>query len=429
MFATIKDAVEEFLQGRMVIVVDDEDRENEGDFIMAAEKVTPEAVNFMARHGRGMICLPLTGSRCAELELGMMVDKNSALHGTAFTVTIDAKEGTTTGISAFDRALTIKRAIDPRTRPDDFSRPGHIFPLRAADGGVLKRAGHTEASVDLARLAGLYPAGVLCEIMDDDGTMARLPRLEEIAGQFDLRIVTIRDLIEYRRRDEKLVFREVEVDLPTRYGYFRLIHFRNRITREHHLALVKGDVTGDEPVLVRVHSSCLTGDVFGSARCDCGDQLHTAMEMIEREGRGALLYMNQEGRGIGLSAKLLAYKLQDRGQDTVQANQALGYDEDLRDYGTGALMLKNLGIRKLRLITNNPRKIVGLKGYDLEVVERVPIEIEPTLANVHYLETKRDKLGHLILDVIDNSGDGMELHSEEKVSKESISPPSIEGGE
>ena len=406
MIVAIEEAIEEFRQGRMVIVVDDEDRENEGDFIMAAQKVTPEAVNFMARHGRGMICLPLTAGRCEELELDMMVDKNSALHGTAFTVTIDAKEGATTGISAFDRALTIRKAIDPAALPDDFSRPGHIFPLRAADGGVLKRAGHTEASLDLAKLAGLYPAGVLCEIMDDDGTMARLPRLEEIAKQFNLKIVTIRDLIEYRRRDEKLVFREVEVDLPTRYGHFKLIHFRNRVTREHHLALVKGEVAGDEPVLVRVHSSCLTGDVFGSARCDCGDQLHTAMQMIERQGRGALLYMNQEGRGIGLSAKLLAYKLQDQGQDTVQANQSLGYDEDLRDYGTGALMLKNLGIRKLRLMTNNPRKIVALEGFDLEVVERVPIEIAPTKCNVHYLETKRDKLGHLILSNVDNSEDG-----------------------
>jgi len=406
LIVAIEEAIEEFRQGRMVIVVDDEDRENEGDFIMAAQKVTPEAVNFMARHGRGMICLPLTAGRCEELELDMMVDKNSALHGTAFTVTIDAKEGATTGISAFDRALTIRKAIDPAALPDDFSRPGHIFPLRAADGGVLKRAGHTEASLDLAKLAGLYPAGVLCEIMDDDGTMARLPRLEEIAKQFNLKIVTIRDLIEYRRRDEKLVFREVEVDLPTRYGHFKLIHFRNRVTREHHLALVKGEVAGDEPVLVRVHSSCLTGDVFGSARCDCGDQLHTAMQMIERQGRGALLYMNQEGRGIGLSAKLLAYKLQDQGQDTVQANQSLGYDEDLRDYGTGALMLKNLGIRKLRLMTNNPRKIVALEGFDLEVVERVPIEIAPTKCNVHYLETKRDKLGHLILSNVDNSEDG-----------------------
>lgn len=400
MFAAIEEAIEEFRIGRMLIVVDDEDRENEGDFIMAAEKVTPETINFITKYGRGMVCLPLTSERCEELQLEMMVGKNSALHGTAFTVTIDAKDGTTTGISAFDRALTIKRAIDPKSKPDDFGRPGHIFPLHSAEGGVLKRAGHTEASIDLARMAGLYPAGVLCEIMDDDGTMARLPKLEKIAEEFGLKIVTIRDLIEYRRRDEKLVYREVEVDFPTAFGTFRLIHFRNVVTREHHLALVKGDVAGDEPVLTRVHSSCMTGDIFSSRRCDCGDQLHTALQMIERAGRGVLLYMNQEGRGIGLSAKLLAYKLQDMGKDTVEANQALGYGDDLRDYGTGALMLKNLGISKLRLMTNNPRKIVALKGFDLEMVERVPIEIPPNPMNVHYLETKRDKLGHMILNNI-----------------------------
>ena len=401
MFAAIDEAVEEFQQGRMVIVVDDEDRENEGDFIMAAQTVTPETINFMAKHGRGMVCLPLTGERCEELDLHLMVGNNSALHGTAFTVTIDAKAGTTTGISAFDRALTIKKAIDSQAQPDDFGRPGHVFPLRAADGGVLKRAGHTEASVDLARMAGYYPAGVLCEIMDEDGSMARLPRLQKIARQFGLKIVTIRDLIEFRRHDETMVFREVEVDFPTAYGNFRMIHFRNRITDEHHLALVKGEVAGEQLVLVRVHSSCLTGDVFASRRCDCGDQLHAALQMIEREGKGVLLYMNQEGRGIGLAAKLMAYKLQDMGKDTVEANQALGFKDDLRDYGTGALMLKNLGLRRLRLLTNNPRKIVALKGFDLEIVERVSIEIAPNPSNVHYLETKRDKMGHMILKAMD----------------------------
>lgn len=415
MFATIEEAIEEFRLGRMVIVVDDEDRENEGDFIMAAEKVTPEAINFMAKHGRGMICQPLTGKRCEELELDLMVGKSSALHGTAFTVTIDAIDGTTTGISAFDRALTIKKAIDQGSKPDDFARPGHIFPLRAADGGVLKRAGHTEASVDLAKLAGLQQSGVLCEIMDDDGSMARVPKLEKIAQKFGLKMVTIRDLIEYRRRDEKLVYREVDVDFPTKYGHFRLIHFRNKVTQEHHLALVKGEVAGDEPVLARVHSSCLTGDVFGSHRCDCGDQLHSAMEKIEKEGRGVLLYMNQEGRGIGLSYKLMAYDLQEKGLDTVEANESLGFADDLRDYGTGALMLKNLGIRKLRLITNNPRKIVALKGFDLEVVDRVPIEIEANPSNVHYLETKRDKLGHMIMTNLEQSGDdGKDINPNEK---------------
>lgn len=397
MFATIEEAREEFRQGRMLIVVDDEDRENEGDFIMPAEKVTPEAINFMTKYGRGMVCLPLTARRTAELDLDLMVDHNTALHGTPFTVTIDVKDGTTTGISAHDRALTILKAIDPKCGPTDFARPGHIHPLRATDGGVLMRAGHTEATVDLATLAGLYPAGVLCEILDDDGKMARLPRLEQMTAEFGLKIVTIRDLIEYRRRDEKLVYREVEVDLPTAYGDFRLIHFRNRVTDEHHLALVKGDVANGEPVLTRVHSSCMTGDVFGSARCDCGDQLHTAMAQIEREGRGLLLYMNQEGRGIGLAAKLKAYKLQDQGLDTVEANVSLGFAPDLRDYGTGALIMKNLGISKLRLMTNNPRKIVALKGYDLEVVERVAVEIAPNEVNVHYLETKRDKMGHMIL--------------------------------
>jgi len=397
LISKIEDAIEDIRQGKMLIVIDDEDRENEGDFIMAAEKITPEAINFMSKKGRGLICLSITGERCQELELDLMVGKNTALHETAFTVTIDAAEGTTTGISARDRFITVKKATDPSATPEDFARPGHIFPLRAADGGVLKRSGHTEASVDLPRLAGIFPAGVLCEILNDDGTMARMPQLEKVAERFGLKLITIQDLIKYRRRDEKLIFREVEVDLPTSYGRFKLIHFRNRVTNEHHLALVKGDVSGSEPVLVRVHSECLTGDVFGSERCDCGDQLHSAMQMIEKVGRGVLLYMNQEGRGIGLSAKLMAYKLQDEGQDTVEANASLGFPADLRNYGTGALMLKNLGIRKLRLLTNNPKKLIGLQGYDLEIVERLPIEIEPTECNVHYLETKRDKMGHLIL--------------------------------
>ena len=382
----------------MIIVVDDEDRENEGDLIIAAEKITPEAVNFMTKYGRGMLCVPLTNDRADDLGLELMVGQNTALHGTAFTVSIDYKIGASTGISAYDRALTIRKITDPQAKPEDFARPGHVHPLRAVDGGVLMRAGHTEATVDLARLAGLYPAGVLTEILDDDGRMARLPRLQRLAMEHGLKILTIRDLIKYRRRDESLVFREVEVDFPTAYGEFKLIHFRNKITHEHHLALVKGDIDNGEPALARVHSSCMTGDVFGSARCDCGEQLHTALRMIEKEGRGVLLYMNQEGRGIGLSAKLKAYELQDQGMDTVEANVSLGFAPDLRDYGTGALMLKNLGVDKIRLMTNNPRKIVALEGYDLEVVERVPIEITPNTTNAYYLETKRDKLGHLILD-------------------------------
>ncbi len=382
----------------MIIVVDDEDRENEGDLIIAADKITPEAINFMTRHGRGLLCLPTTNERADELGLELMVGQNTALHGTAFTVSIDYNIGTTTGISAHDRALTIQKVTDPSAKPEDFGRPGHVHPLRAVDGGVLMRAGHTEATVDLAKLAGLYPAGVLIEILDDDGSMARLPRLEKLAVEHGLKIVTIKDLIKYRRQNESLVFREVEVDFPTAYGVFRLIHFRNRVTQEHHLALIKGDISNGEPVLTRVHSSCLTGDVFGSARCDCGDQLHTALKIIEKEGRGVLLYMNQEGRGIGLSAKLKAYELQDQGMDTVEANVSLGFAPDLRDYGTGALMLKNLGVNKIRLMTNNPRKIVALNGYDLEVVERVPIEITPNSTNEYYLQTKRDKMGHMILE-------------------------------
>ncbi len=411
MVSPIEEIIEDFREGKMIIVTDDEDRENEGDFIVAAEKVTPEHINFMAKYGRGMICLVLTQERCEELDLDLMVGKqqNDALHGTAFTVTIDAKEGTTTGISAYDRAFTIQKAVDPASKPEDFARPGHIFPLRAAEGGVLKRAGHTEATADLAKLAGLKPAGVLCEIMNDDGSMARMPQLEKVAERFGLKIGTIRDLIEYRRRDEKLVYRDVELEFPTKFGQFKLIHFRNRVTREHHLAIVKGNVDTEEPVLVRVHSECLTGDVFGSNRCDCGDQLHFALTRIEQEGRGVLLYMNQEGRGIGLDAKLHAYKLQDEGLDTVEANKRLGYPADLRDYGTGALMLRNLGVRNMRLITNNPMKIVALEGFGLEIVDRIPIEVQPNPTNIRYLETKRDKMGHMIL------GNGTKIRTEQKI--------------
>ncbi len=396
-FNTIEEAIEDIRKGKILIVVDDEDRENEGDFIMAAEKVTPEAINFMAKHGRGLICVAMTPERLDELDLQPMVTENTAHMGTEFTVSVDAREGTTTGISAHDRARTVRTLIDPKTKPSDLARPGHIFPLRARKGGVLTRAGHTEAVVDLCRLAGLYPAGVLCEIMDEDGSMARVPRLKEIAREFDLKIITVRDIIEYRRRTERLVKRVVTTRLPTRYGNFVLHLYSSAVDEHHHIALVKGDVTTPEPVLVRVHSQCITGDIFGSLRCDCGDQLHQAMMMIEKEGRGVLLYMRQEGRGIGLVNKLLAYNLQDQGKDTVEANEALGFKPDLRDYGIGAQILVDLGVKKLRLITNNPKKIVGLQGYGLEVVERVPIEIPPNEINRRYLETKRDKLGHLIL--------------------------------
>lgn len=393
---TIEEAIEEYRRGKVVIVVDDEDRENEGDFIMAAERVSPEAINFMSKNGRGIICLPITEARADQLGLDLMVGKNTALHGTSFTVTIDAVRNTTTGISAWDRATTILAAIDPNTKPDDLARPGHIFPLRAANGGVLKRAGHTEAAVDLARLAGLQPAGVLCEIMSDDGSMARLPELMQIARRFSLKIVSIKDLIEYRQRTESLIERLVEVDLPTAYGHFRLVNYRSLVDGKNHLALVKGEINPEEPVLVRVHSECLTGDVFGSMRCDCGDQLHRAMGMIEKEGKGVLLYMNQEGRGIGLENKLMAYKLQDEGKDTVEANLALGFKADLRDYGIGAQILFDLGVRRMRLLTNNPRKVIGLKGYHLEIVERIPILIPPNPVNKRYLKTKKEKLGHYI---------------------------------
>jgi len=393
-FYRIEEAIQDIRDGRMVVVVDDEDRENQGDFVMAADKVTPESINFMVTYGRGMLCLPATKERLMELDLELMVAENTALHGTPFTVTIDAIEGTTTGISAHDRAITIRKFVDSESRPEDFARPGHVFPLMAQPGGVLRRAGHTEATVDLARLAGCSPAGVLCEIMDEDGTMARVPRLMEIAGTFDLKLVTIKDLIEYRRRSEKLVRCIEIIDLPTRYGRFRLHLYESAVDDHHHMAVVKGDVSDGENVLVRMHSQCLTGDVFGSMRCDCGEQLDRAMRMIEEEGRGALIYMRQEGRGIGLANKIRAYRLQENGYDTVEANHLLGFDSDLRDYGIGAQVLADLGIRRVRLITNNPAKRVGLEAYGIEIVERVPLRISPNPYNTRYLEVKREKMGH-----------------------------------
>jgi len=401
-FASIPDAIEDIRQGRMVVVVDDEDRENEGDLTIAAEKVTPEVINFMARYGRGLICLPMTGERLDELRISLMVrdEQNDAKFGTAFCVPIEAKKGTTTGISAGDRARTVLTAIDPGTRPADLARPGHMFPLRAVDGGVLVRAGQTEAAVDLARLAGLYPAGVICEVMDEDGTMARGPRLEAFCRQHALKLVTIKDLIQYRMRNERLVRKIVETDLPTGYGPFRIHAFESGIDGQHHVALVMGDLSaGEEPALVRVHSQCLTGDIFASSRCDCGDQLHKALEMISQAGRGVLLYLRQEGRGIGLVHKLMAYQLQDQGKDTVEANEALGFKADQRDYGIGAQILVELGVKKIRLLTNNPRKFVGLEGYGLEIVGRLPIEIPATDANRRYLKTKKEKLGHILRSV------------------------------
>jgi 3,4-dihydroxy 2-butanone 4-phosphate synthase/GTP cyclohydrolase II len=395
-FDSIEEAVAAIRRGEVIIVCDDESRENEGDFIYAAVKSTPEKVNFLAREGRGIICLPLTGERCDELDLEMMVSRNTARHETAFTISIDAVKGTTTGVSAADRNTTILQAVDPATRPADLARPGHIFPLRAREGGVLRRAGHTEAAVDLAVLAGLPPAGVLCEIMNEDGTMARVPQLLEIKKRFNLKMITIKDLIAFRQQKEKLVEKTVELDLPTEYGHFHLVHFSNKVDDKDHVALVKGDLSGPEPVLVRVHSECLTGDVFGSLRCDCGPQLHTAMEMIEKEGRGVLLYLRQEGRGIGLKNKLMAYHLQEEGADTVDANVKLGFPPDLRDYGIGAQMLRELGVRRMRLITNNPKKIVGIRGFGLEVVERVPLEIPHTDYNLRYLLTKKQRMGHLL---------------------------------
>lgn len=392
---SIDEAVEDVREGKIVIVVDDAERENEGDMVMAAEKVTPEAINFISKHARGLICVPLPKERIEELDLVPMVKVNTAKMGTRFTVSVDALENTTTGISAHDRAQTIRVLIDSKTKPEDLAKPGHIFPIQAMDGGVLSRAGHTEATVDLPRMAGLYPAGVLCEIMDDDGHMARLPRLLEMAKKFNMRVVTVKDLIEHRRRKEKLVQRMVTTDLPTKFGQFTLHLYRSTIDEHHHLALEKGDVNGKENVLVRVHSQCLTGDVFGSSRCDCGDQLSEALHMIEKEGLGVFLYMRQEGRGIGLANKIVAYELQDRGKDTVEANLELGFEPDLRDYGIGAQILVDLGLSTIRLLTNNPKKIIGIEGYGLEVSERVPTRVCPTPENAKYLETKRDKLGHL----------------------------------
>jgi 3,4-dihydroxy 2-butanone 4-phosphate synthase/GTP cyclohydrolase II len=380
-----------------VIVVDDEDRENEGDFLTAARNATPEVINFMATHGRGLICAPLTEERCNELGLELMVRDNTALHETPFTVSVDVKgRGTTTGISAWDRSQTMLALIDPDTKPEDLARPGHIFPLKARKGGVLRRTGHTEAAVDLARLAGFEPAGCIVEILNEDGSMARLPQLLEIAARFDLKVVSIEDLVAYRMDTERIVERQVDVQLPTQLGDFQLIAYRQTTTNEEHLALIKGTWNADDPVLVRVHSSCVTGDIFGSCRCDCGPQLHRAMEMIEAEGRGVIVYMQQEGRGIGLLNKLKAYKLQEQGADTVEANLMLGFSMDARDYGVGAQILHDLGVRKMRLMTNNPRKRTGLVGYGLEIVENVPIEIPANTHNQRYLQTKKDKLGHTL---------------------------------
>lgn len=395
---TIEEALEDIKQGKMVIVVDDEDRENEGDFVTAARNVTPEVINFMSKHGRGLICAPITEETAHQLDLHLMVEDNTVLHQTPFTVSIDLiGQGCTTGISAHDRAKTVQALINPNTKPEELGRPGHIFPLRAVDGGVLRRAGHTEATVDLARLAGFEPAGVLVEIMNDDGTMARLPDLFEIAKKFDLKIISIKDLIAYRLEKESLIEEEVAVDMPTKHGSFELRAFRQKDTGEIHMALTKGEWEPNEPVLTRVHSSCFTGDILHSMRCDCGEQLEAAMRMIEEEGKGCVLYMNQEGRGIGLINKLKAYKLQEEGQDTVEANLSLGFKSDERDYGVGAQILRHLGIKKIRLLSNNPKKRAGLLGYGLEIVETVQIEMQPNKHNKAYLQTKRDKMGHDIL--------------------------------
>jgi 3,4-dihydroxy 2-butanone 4-phosphate synthase / GTP cyclohydrolase II len=396
-FDSIEDAIRDIRLGKLVVVADDEDRENEGDFVTAARNVTPEVINFMSKHGRGLICAALPEERCDELALELMVNNNTALHETAFTVSVDLLgHGCSTGISAHDRSKTIQALIDPKTTPADLGRPGHIFPLRAKKGGVLRRAGHTEAAVDLARLAGFEPGGVLVEIMNEDGTMARLTQLIEVAKRFDFRIISIKDLIEYRIKRDSLIEEVVRVAMPTNYGEFTLVAFKEKNSTNEHLALIKGEWKKDEPVLTRVHSSCFTGDILGSLRCDCGEQLHRAMQMVQEKGKGAILYMNQEGRGIGLLNKLKAYQLQEQGMDTVEANIHLGFQMDERDYGVGAQMLRHLGITKLRLMTNNPRKRVGLIGYGLEIVENIPIEIDANPHNEKYLQTKRDKLGHEI---------------------------------
>jgi 3,4-dihydroxy 2-butanone 4-phosphate synthase/GTP cyclohydrolase II len=394
-FATVEQGVEEIRAGRIVVVVDDEDRENEGDLMMAADKVTPEAVNFMSKHGRGLICMPMAGDRLDELQISMMVSDNTAPLGTAFTVSVDARRGVTTGTSAYDRAVTIRTLVDRATRPEDLTRPGHIFPLRAMPGGVLRRAGHTEAAIDLARLAGCAPAGVICEVLDEDGGMARVLQLLALARAHGLKAITIKSLIEYRIQKEKLVRRAATTRLPTDYGEFTVIAYETTVDEGVPLALVLGEVAGDAPTLVRVHSECLPGDVFGCHRCDCGSQLHKALAIIRREGRGILVYMRQEGRGIGLLNKLKAYELQDRGMDTVEANHALGFRADLRHYGIGAQILVDLGVKNLRILTNTPKKIVGIEGYGLRVLERVPLEVTATDANRQYLATKRDKLGHI----------------------------------
>lgn len=396
--SSITDILADLKKGRLVIVIDDEDRENEGDLIVASQFATPANINFMAKHGRGIICVPMEGRRLEELGIDLMVANNADELKTAWTVSIDAKRGISTGISAYDRARTVKVLIDPKTKKDDLVRPGHLFPLRAREGGVLVRAGHTEACVDLMKLAGLYPAGAICEIMNDDGSMARTPDLIAFAKKHKFKICTIRDLIEYRRKKEKLVFKAVETRITNDYGEFKLVAYESTVDKDYHVALVMGDISADKPVLVRVHSECFTGDILGSQRCDCGEQLHSAMKLIASKKNGVLLYMRQEGRGIGLLNKLKAYQLQDKGLDTVQANQKLGFAADLRHYGVGAQILSDLGIRKIRLMTNNPRKIVGLEGYGLKVVERVPIQIQPHAHNRKYLETKRKKLGHFLDD-------------------------------
>jgi 3,4-dihydroxy 2-butanone 4-phosphate synthase / GTP cyclohydrolase II len=405
-FDIIEDAIEDFQQGKILIVVDDEDRENEGDFVLAAEKTTPEAINFFVKEGRGVVCAPITTERAKELNLDLMVDANTSLHETPFTVSIDYLHGTTTGVSVSDRSITVCALVDPKAQASDFARPGHVFPLRAMEGGVLRRAGHTEAVIDLCKLAGLNPAGVLCEILAEDGTMARVPQLLKIAEKFNLKIITVRALIEYRIRREKLIRRVVSTNLPSQYGDFQLHLYRSQTDSKDHIVLVKGDISPEKPTLVRVHSECLTGDVFGSLRCDCNAQLVASMKRIEAEGHGIVLYMRQEGRGIGLLNKLKAYNLQDEGFDTVEANEELGFRADLRDYGIGAQILRDLGVGKMRLLTNNPKKIIGLTGYGLEIIERVPLEVRPNQHNERYLTTKRDKLGHLILIDAKNSTEG-----------------------